>query len=263
VEKMLVVIFDEEKKAYEGSRALSELDVEGSISIHAESVISKNADGKLTTKQAEGDFPIRTLGGTALGSLLGLLGGPIGVGIGAAAGSFAGLLADMHIAGVDGDFLDDVSKALKPGKYAVVADITEEWVTPVDTRMEALGGVVYRAARSGVEYEQIAREEASMRAELAAMKAEHAKAQAERKKRLQSRIDQLDAKLQAKLQRKQQRSEELKRELDSKLQGVQQHAAKAQGDAKAALEARVAEIRREYELGKAKQVAASAPSTRQ
>ena len=95
------------------------------------------------------------------------------------------------------------------------------------------------------------------------MKAEHAKAQAERKKRLQSRIDQLDAKLQAKLQRKQQRSEELKRELDSKLQGVQQHAAKAQGDAKAALEARVAEIRREYELGKAKQVAASAPSTRQ
>ena len=43
---------------------------------------------------------------------------------------------------VDTDFLTDVATALTPGKYAVVADVDEDWVTPVDTRMEAVGGVV-------------------------------------------------------------------------------------------------------------------------
>lgn len=51
MEKMLVVVFDTEKKVYEGSRALAELDREGSISIYAESVIQKNADGTIAVKQ--------------------------------------------------------------------------------------------------------------------------------------------------------------------------------------------------------------------
>ena len=42
MERMLVVVFDNESKAYEGSRALKQLDTEGSITIHAESVIKKN-----------------------------------------------------------------------------------------------------------------------------------------------------------------------------------------------------------------------------
>lgn len=253
MEKMLVVIFDDEKKAYEGSSALLQLDGEGSLTIHSEAVISKGADGKLTVKQTDGDFPIRTLGGTALGSLIGILGGPVGFAVGATAGAFAGLVSDLHVAGVDATFLDDVSKALKPGKYALVADVSEEWVTPADTRMEALGGVVHRAVRSSVANEQLTREEAAMRAELASMKAEHEKAQADRKKRLQSKIEQLDAKLQAKLQQNKQRREELQRELDVKVHAVQQRASQAGGDAKKALEARADELAREYEIGKPKQ----------
>jgi hypothetical protein len=44
MERILAVVFDNETKTYEGSRALTQLDREGSISIHAESVIQKNAD---------------------------------------------------------------------------------------------------------------------------------------------------------------------------------------------------------------------------
>src|SRR6516225_5915721 len=146
MERLLVVVFKDESRAYEGSRALSQLDGEGSIAIHAESVIRKNADGTATVKQAEGDFPIRTIGGTALGGLVGLLGGPAGAALGAAAGSAAGGISDLYAAGVDADFLDDVSATLRPGKCAVVADLSEEWVTPVDTRMETLGGIVFRTA---------------------------------------------------------------------------------------------------------------------
>src|SRR5271166_2896711 len=121
MERMLVVIFDDESKAYEGSRALKQLDAEGSITIHAESVIKKNADGTVTVKQSEDDFPIRSVGGTAIGSLIGLLEGPIGLGIGAAAGLAAGILGDLHVAGVNAEFLDDVGSALTSGKCAVVA----------------------------------------------------------------------------------------------------------------------------------------------
>jgi uncharacterized membrane protein len=87
MERMLVVVLNDEAKAYEASRALNQLDREGSITVHAESVITKNTDGTVTVKEADGDFPIRTVGGTAIGSLIGLLGGPAGLAAGALAGT--------------------------------------------------------------------------------------------------------------------------------------------------------------------------------
>lgn len=262
MEKMLVVVFESEKQAYEGYRALCELDMEGAVSIHSECLISKKADGTLAVHEGDGDFPIRTIGGTALGSLIGLLGGPVGFSIGATTGAFAGFLGDLRIAGVDGDFLDEVSKALQPGMSAVVADLSEEWVTPVDTRMEELQGVVVRTTRAGVEQEQIAREEANLRAEIAQLQAEHAKAKAERKQRLQSMADQLNAKLQAKLQQQQQQREKLKQEMDAKLHAIQERAAKAKGDAKATLESRIADLRRNFEVGKAQLTGSAAEASR-
>src|SRR5271165_5378944 len=98
MEKMLVVVFDDESKAYKASHALNQLDTEGSITIHAESVIKKNADGTVAVKHSEGDFPIRAAGGTAIGSLIGLLEGPIGLAVGATAGALAGSLGDLNMA---------------------------------------------------------------------------------------------------------------------------------------------------------------------
>ena len=247
MEKMLVAVFDNEPQTYEGSRALKELDTEGSITIYAESVIKKNADGTVSVMQAEGDFPVRTVGGTAVGSLIGLLGGPVGLGIGAVAGALAGSIGDLYVAGVNADFLDDVSATLTPGKCAVVADVSEEWVTPVDSRMEAVGGVVFRSLKTTVEDDQRATDVAELKDEIAQLKAEHAKAQADRKAKLQGRIDSVNAKLQEKLDQAKQRSEQIKRETEAKVQALQQKAAKAQGDAKKAIDARIAQLRGEYE----------------
>lgn len=252
MERMLVVVLDDESKAYEASRALNQLDREGSITIHAESVITKNADGTVTVKEADGDFPIRTGGGTAIGSLIGLLGGPVGLGVGALAGTMAGSLADLFVAGVDSDFLSEVSDILTPGKHAVVADISEEWVTPVDTRMEALDGFVFRTTRKSFEDDQKAREVAELRAEIDQMKVEHTRAKAERKAKLQAKIDQLNTRLQAKLQQAKQRSEQIKNETEAKVQAMQKKAAKAQGDTKAAIDARVTQIRNQYEQSAAR-----------
>jgi uncharacterized membrane protein len=247
MEKMLVVVFDDERKTYEGLRALHQLDAEGSVTIHAESVIKKDANGTVSVRQAEGDFPIRTVGGTAIGSLIGLLGGPVGLGIGGVAGALAGSIGDLYVAGVNTDFLDDVSAVLTPGKCAVVADVSEEWVTPLDSRMEVLGGVVFRSLRTTVEDVQRARDVEDLTEEIAQLKAEQAQARADRKAKLQARIDGLNAKLQQKLDQAKQRLEQIKGETETKVQALQKRAAKAQGDAKEAFDARVAQIRGEYE----------------
>ena len=82
--------------------------------------------------------------GLAAGSLAGLLGGPVGLAVGAATGTVAGSLFDLAVLGVGDDFLRGLEN-LTPGRVAVVGDIDEEWVTPLDTRMEALGGIVFPA----------------------------------------------------------------------------------------------------------------------
>jgi uncharacterized membrane protein len=247
MEKMLVVVFDSESKAYEASRALVQLDVEGSIAIHAESVIKKNDDGTVTVEKVDGDFPVRTVGGTAIGSLIGLLGGPVGFGVGAAAGALAGSIADLHVAGVGAEFLDQVTAALAPGKCAVLADISEEWVTPIDTRMEPLGGSVFRTPKKSFEDEQRARDVAALRAEIDELKAEHARARADQKAKIQARIDELTAKLQGKFDEGKLRSDQIKSEAEAKVKALQMKAQNSQVEMKATLEARVAQIRENYE----------------
>ncbi|MGA2603142.1 MAG: DUF1269 domain-containing protein [Verrucomicrobiia bacterium] len=244
--KMIVVIFDNEKQAYEGSRALKDLHAEGSITLYASAVIAKDAGGKVTVKQEADEGPLGTGVGLVTGSLIGLLGGPVGVAIGATAGTFGGVLYDFAKVGVGGDFLDEVGHHLQPGKVAVVAEVYEEWVMPVDTRMEAAGGVVFRRARAEVLDSQIERDATALKAELADLKAEHARANKQAKAKLQAKINSARAKLEATQDRAKAAAEAAKREMDAKVKSLKEQVAKAQGDAKAKLEARIAEVQSEH-----------------
>ena len=243
MERMLVVVFENELKAYDGSKALKTLDSEGSISVHAEAVIKKNDDGTITVKQEGDDFPLRTVGGTAIGALIGLLGGPIGLAVGAVAGTFAGGAWDMSRAGVNADFLDEVSTKLSPGKWAVVSQISEEWVTPVDTSMGALGGTVFRTARRSFEHEEHAKDVAAIKADIAQLKAEQAKSRADQKAKLQTKIDNLNKKLHNKLEQAKQRSKQQEKEAKAKVEALEKKAAKAKGETKAKIETRIADIK--------------------
>lgn len=250
MDRMLVVVFENEVKAYEGSRALKALDYEGSISIHAEGVIKKNNDGTVTVAQIEDGFPVRTLGGTAIGALIGLLGGPIGVVVGAAGGTFAGGIWDLENAGVNAEFLDDASAKLTPSKWAVVSEISEEWVTPVDTKMESLGGIVCRDTRKNVEHEQYTYDLASLKADIAQLKAEQTKSRGDRKAKLQAKIDNLEGKLHAKMEQAKQRSEQSEKEANAKVKALQKKAAEAKGEAKDVIEARIEDIRKRMKKSK-------------
>jgi uncharacterized membrane protein len=243
MEKMLAVVFDSEPKAYEGTKALKQLDYEGNVDVHALSVIKKNANGTVEPMKTEGDFPIRTVAGTAIGSFIGLLGGPLGVAVGAAAGTMLGVSSDLYRSGVDADFVDEVSGKLAPGKFAVVADMSEDWVTPLDTRMGELGGQVFRTTRHDVELEQLESDMAALDAENAQLDKEMKQARGEQKAKLQAKIDKLKEKRQNKVEQAKQRLDQIQAEHEAKVQALERKAAKAHGEAKAAIEARVTEVR--------------------
>ncbi|HVP34921.1 MAG TPA: DUF1269 domain-containing protein [Steroidobacteraceae bacterium] len=261
MDKLVAVVFKDEKTAYQGVQAFAEMNAEGSVDVAAVCVIKKELDGRLVTRDmTDFDFPIRTVVGTTLGALIGILAGPAGVAAGAAAGTaaagaavgaasgmFAGAIGDLYNAGVDEDFMSDVATALTPGKCAVIAEVEEEWVTPLDTRMEALGGVVYRTVKSTVQEEQWKRERAAAKAELEQLKIEHAKAQADRKAKLQTQIENLNKRIEAKLARAQARSQQEASEYEAKVKALQQKAEKQKGEAKAAVEARIAKLRKDFQ----------------
>lgn len=225
MDRMLVVVFDSESKAYEGQKALLQLKKDGSIVVYAYAVVAKNADGTATVKQSHEPGPLGTLVGTSLGSLIGLLGGPVGLAIGAGVGMLSGITADLHNARISEDFVDDVNKELLPSKFAVVAEIDEDWTTPVDTRMEATGGTVFRRALSDVKHTLHEEHVAAMKADSAQMKAEHAKAHADRKGKLQEKINQLDSKIQARLEKAKERREAGEREAKAKAKILETEAA--------------------------------------
>jgi uncharacterized membrane protein len=244
--KMIVAVFDTEKQAYEGSKALKDLHAEGSITLYAGAVIAKDAGGKVTVKQEADEGLFGTGVGLVTGSLIGLLGGPVGVAIGATAGTFGGVLYDLEQAGVGGDFLDEVGRHLQPGKVAVVAEVSEEWVIPVDTRLEAAGGVVFRRARAEVVDSQIERDAAALKAELADLKAEHACADKLAKAKLQAKIASAKARLEATRDRAKAAVDATKREMEAKIKSLKEQVAKARADRKARIEARIAEVQSEY-----------------
>jgi uncharacterized membrane protein len=247
MEKMIVVVFDNESKAFDGLLALSELDREGEISIYAEQVVVKEPGGtvRLIDNPDVSSFP--TIGGgAAVGALIGLLGGPVGALVGAAAGAAIGTLTDVEESGVTNEFIDDVTRTLTHGKAALVADISEERMTPLDVRMEQLGGVVFRRARTLVQNTEDDRDAAAHRADMEQLKAERAQARADRLAKIDAKIDHLRAKLENAIERKRLRMQMRQQEREARIQALKTKADRSEGEIRRRQEARIAELRCDY-----------------
>jgi len=218
MERMLVVVFDNEAKAYEGSRALQGLGEDSIIAVHASRVVTKDPDGTTTVIKTHDALPEGTMGATAVGSLIGMFGGPVGLAVGAASGFVIGATTDLARARVADDFVRDVEQMLRPGRSAVVAAIDEESTDPVNARMTAFGGSVLRRDLSDVwdsEYEQ---DVAAIETDIARTKAEYAVSRAARRAKLQARIDSLNDKLHQALDRAKAKREDIGRQTAAKVE---------------------------------------------
>ena len=244
MDKFIAIVFPDENKAYEGIKALKELEFDGSISLYGTAVIKRQKDGSVATKDTETEGPVGTALGALVGGLLGVLGGPIGASLGIAAGAVVGGARDLFELGVSKEFLDSFSGALSAGKTAVLAEVSEEWVTPLDTRMAALGGTVMREPRNDfIEYDIHRRIEAQ-KAELAQRREERAAAKAEKMEaKLEQDIKHAEEKLRRMGDKAQSRVEQYKVELDARVNALKEQAAHAKPQAKERIEKRIAKVR--------------------
>lgn len=245
--KFIVVTFPNESKAYEATRALKELHNEFSLTLYGMAVVAKDSKGQISIKEAADQGPLAVGVGALVGGLIGLVAGPVGAAVGLGTGALVGGLNDLYNVGIGVDYLETVWAKLAPGSTAVVAEIDEDWVTPLDARMEALGGTVIREWRLDFVDEQIEKEMKARQAELAQLKAEFAQARDETKAKLKVRIDEAQAKLSEAIDRAQKRIDQLEKEAQAKIKQLQDQAAKARGDAKAKIDRNIAKLREDYQ----------------
>ena len=232
--KILVSVFDSEQKAFEGLTALKDLHKDGDITLYASSVIAKDPSGTVSVRQRADNGPVGTLVGIVTGGLIGLLGGPVGVAVGAYVGGIGGLMYDLFNAGVSMDFVDDVSSSLIPGKSALVADVDEVWVTPIDTRLGALGGTTYRRLRGEAIDSELIRETDTTRTELEQLQAELRESSGEAKANVKGAIKAQQRKLEALVDRVDTTLAQQKAEFEARLATLREQQAKARAEPPAA-----------------------------
>ena len=250
--KLLVAVFDNEAAANAGLTALRTLHASGDITLYATGVLARDGNGVISVKKSMDSGPTGTVTGLAVGSLIGLLGGPVGVAIGAMTGTVAGAVRDFWVAGVGLDFIEEATRHLQPGKVALVAEIEEEWVMPVDSALEAAGGQVFRRTRTEVAEAQFDHDIVAFRSEVKELEAEVSHANGAAKTKLQAKLATAKSNLDAAVHRAQKRVDTLKQEADAKAESLKLQLSQAKGDVKARIEDRMKRVKSAYHARGAK-----------
>lgn len=159
--KFAVIIFGDQAKANEASRVLTELQADNSLVLFSQAVIAKDLAGTVSL--------MAPASGGAVGSAVsGLASRLIGVPVGGHGG-----LSD---AGVLDSFCQEAADALKPGATAIVAEISEDRLGPLNTQMHALGGQVLQSCNGYSEGDEIAKLTGRQIANIERLNAEYVRA---------------------------------------------------------------------------------------
>jgi uncharacterized membrane protein len=250
--KLLVAVFDNETAADAGLQALRTLHAAGDITLYATGVLAKDEEGVVSVKKSMDPGPVGTATGLAVGSLIGLLGGPAGVAMGAVTGTVVGAVRDFWVAGVGLDFIEEAEKHLQPGKVALLAEIEEEWVIPVDAALEAAGGHVFRRTRTEMAEAQFDHDIAAFKSEVKELESEASHAGDAAKTKLQAKLATAKTSLDGAVHRAQKRVDALKQEADAKAESLKLQLSQTKGDVKARIEDRMKRVKSAYHARGAK-----------
>lgn len=162
MDNYIAVVFSTDEKAFDALHELWSLDARGDITVHGAAVVHRDSYGYFDVATKRTDPGLRTAVGIGVGALLGMLAGPIGaaagasiaagtaVGVGAAAGGVVGVTADAVKSGEHEEAAYEGGLMVRPGQSAVIAEISEDYTTPVDTAMKRLGGSVSRRSKGTI-----------------------------------------------------------------------------------------------------------------
>jgi uncharacterized membrane protein len=196
MENVLAINFAQDPNAYEALTTLKELDGQGQLALAGAAVVLRNEDGGIDIKDEVGDTGYEgTATGGIVGLIVGILGGPFGVLLGGATGVLIGSLFDLDDLDTTESVLGEMSRSVRVGHDAVLAEVNEQSPEVVDTAMERLGGTVVRRSIEDVEAEIAVAEEAQRAAKQEARKRLHEQRREQRKEQVQQKIAELKSKL--------------------------------------------------------------------
>ena len=193
---VISVAFEDDSNAYSALTTLKQLDSQGQVKVEAAAVVARGDDGKLVVKDQVGDVDyVGTVSGGTLGLLIGILGGPLGVLVGGTYGLMVGSLFDLGEADETESVLSQIATSVRPGRTALLAQVTEQSPEVLDTAMTGLGGTVLRRPVDEVEAEMAAAEEAQREAKREANKELMRGRRESTKEQVQAKVQDLKSKL--------------------------------------------------------------------
>ena len=188
---LIVISFQNQSQAIEGSHKLVELESFGDITIYEKAMLKKDADGKTSVIESETSDGLRTLSGMALGTLVGALAGPVGMLVGMMTGTLAGAALESDYFDFSDDLESKVSSRVQPGTVSIIAEIYEDNPAFVDNAVAPFGATVFRSDIDYVYDEYVDDQIEELDEEIAAERAKIKEAAASEKSKIMQRIDQL------------------------------------------------------------------------
>lgn len=162
-DKVVVVAFSDNGKAYEALATVKQLDRDGRIDLVEAAVVTRDSDGHVHIKDEAGDDNLAgTASGGLIGLLIGILGGPLGILLGGATGLLLGSLYDLDDIDTTESALGEVSKTVQVGRNSLLAQVVEQSPDVLDSAMAQLGGTVLRRPVYEIE-DEIARAQEAQR----------------------------------------------------------------------------------------------------
>jgi uncharacterized membrane protein len=195
-DKVVVVAFSDDSKAYEALAALKQLDAQGQIDLAEAEVVTRDPDGRVHVKdEADDENLAGTASGGLIGLLIGILGGPLGVLLGGATGVLLGSLWDLDDEDTSDSALGEVSKTVQVGRSSLLAQVVEQSPDVIDTAMARLTGTVVRRPVYEIEDEIARAEEAQREAKQQARAKLREERQDKDRAKVHAKVDELKSKL--------------------------------------------------------------------
>jgi uncharacterized membrane protein len=195
-DKVVVVAFSDDDKAFEALATVKQLAGDGQIDLVEGAVVTRDHDGRVHVKDEAGDDSlVGTASGGLIGLLIGILGGPLGILLGGATGLLLGSLYDLDDADTTESALGQVSKSVQVDHNSLLAQVVERSPDVLDKAMAHLGGTVVRRPVYEIEDEiaraQEAQREAKKQANAKLREARHEKTRAQ----AHAKVEELKSKL--------------------------------------------------------------------
>ena len=195
-DKVVVVAFADDGKAYEALATVKQLDAQGEINLVEGTVVTRDQDGRVHVKDEAGDHSlVGTASGGLIGLLIGILGGALGILLGGATGLLLGSLYDLDDADTTDSALGQVSKTVEAGRNTLLAQVIEQSPDVLDTAMARLGGTVIRRPVYEIEAEIARAQEAQREAKKQARAKLREERQDKTRAQAQAKVEELKSKL--------------------------------------------------------------------